>query len=136
MNYYGGDAGEFYTIGNLIHSGIDKAIRDKICILPPLVREFLREKIDLLMRPPKSNVSLPIDQSLSLETDGDSTVLDHLCSQSGDSFLKPDAALNNLQSDESNEPDVSLNRADGAWVPDLTLRYPPTFSHKVCYYFF
>lgn len=45
LNYYGGDAGEFYAIGNLIQDGIDQAIRDKICILPPLVRDFLREKV-------------------------------------------------------------------------------------------
>lgn len=45
LNYYGGDAGEFYSIGNLIQTGIDKAIKDKICILPSLLREFLREKV-------------------------------------------------------------------------------------------
>jgi hypothetical protein len=48
LNYYGGDASEFYAIGELITDGIDKAIRDKICILPPLVREFLREKVNFI----------------------------------------------------------------------------------------
>jgi hypothetical protein len=58
LNYYGGEAGEFYAIGNLIQvhlkiailtlclqGGIDKAIKEKICILPPLLRDFIREKV-------------------------------------------------------------------------------------------
>lgn len=84
------------------------------------------------MQPPKHNVTLPkdVDQSLSIESNGDSTVLDHLCGQTEDSFLKSDGSLSNNNDDESSEPDVNLNQAQGAWVPDLTLRYPPTFSDK------
>ncbi|KAI6190157.1 hypothetical protein M3Y97_00086400 [Aphelenchoides bicaudatus] len=129
LNYYGGEAGEFYAIGNLIQSEIDKAIRDKLCILPSLLRDFISEKIDLLMQPPKENASLI--QANSEASAEDNTVIDHLCGQSEDSFLNPKNPLNtHNEEDESSEPDVSLNKIGGSWVPDLTLRYPPTFSKK------
>ncbi|KAI6237298.1 hypothetical protein M3Y95_00250300 [Aphelenchoides besseyi] len=124
LNYYGGDASEFYTIGNLIQDGIDKAIRDKICILPPLVRDFIREKINLLMKPPKEAKEISSEES----TDG-STVLDHLCGYTEDD--KTDK-LNSLTFEDNadNEPDVNINEAGGTWLPDLSLRYPPTFSER------
>lgn len=45
LHYFGADAGEFYSIGNLIQNGIDSAIRDKIRILPTLISEFIKEKV-------------------------------------------------------------------------------------------
>lgn len=82
------------------------------------------------MQPPKSNMSLKSDESLSFESSNeDATVLDHLCGRTEDTFLKPESPLStHMSEEESNEPDVSLNKANGAWMPDLTLRYPPTFS--------
>lgn len=82
------------------------------------------------MMPPKLNVSLNVDSS-STESDEDDSVLDHLCGQAEDSFLKPESPLSDLQESDESSPDVNLNQAKGSWVPDLTLRYPPTFSQKV-----
>jgi hypothetical protein len=45
MKFYGSEASEFYAIGDLIRAGIGDAIRDKICTLPPLVREFVHHKV-------------------------------------------------------------------------------------------
>jgi hypothetical protein len=80
------------------------------------------------MQPPKSNL---IKADRSFETGEDGTVIDHLCGQNEDPLSKPESPLSSRgDEDESNEPDVSLNQADGSWVPDLTMRYPPTFSNK------
>jgi hypothetical protein len=46
LKYFGPEASEFYSIGNLIQGGIDGAIRDKICMLPPLLTEFIQEQVD------------------------------------------------------------------------------------------
>jgi hypothetical protein len=32
----------------MIESGIQEGVRDKICMLPPLVRDFVREKVSHL----------------------------------------------------------------------------------------
>lgn len=45
LQYYGADASEFYAIGNMIQDGIDTAIRDKICMLPLLIGDFVRAKV-------------------------------------------------------------------------------------------
>jgi len=60
MKFYGPEASEFYAIVDIIRSvfnfpdfflllyfrdGIDGAIRDKICTLPPLMREFIYQKV-------------------------------------------------------------------------------------------
>lgn len=49
LQYFGSDAGEFYTIGNLIQKEIENTIRDKICILPPLVQEFATSKVNFFI---------------------------------------------------------------------------------------
>jgi hypothetical protein len=83
------------------------------------------------MLPQKTNVTLP--KSGESNGDEDSTVLDHLCGQAEGPFVNTESSLStNNEGEESSEPDVSLNQAYGSWVPDLTLRYPPTFSDKVC----
>lgn len=79
------------------------------------------------MQPQKSTLL----SDRSLESGEDGTVIDHLCGQSEDSLLNPESPLSGPgEEEDSNEPDVSLNQANGSWVPDLTLRYPPTFSKK------
>jgi hypothetical protein len=45
MKFYGAEASEFHAIGDLIRSGIGEAIKDKMCTLPPLVREFIQQKV-------------------------------------------------------------------------------------------
>ncbi|CAK5025379.1 unnamed protein product [Meloidogyne enterolobii] len=45
MKFYGPEASEFYAIVDMIRDGIDGAIRDKICTLPPLMREFIYQKV-------------------------------------------------------------------------------------------
>ena len=56
------------------------------------------------------------------------SVIDHLCAapplESGDV-----SSPSSMDGDDA--PDVDLeNEFDGTWMPDLTLRFPPTFSDK------
>jgi hypothetical protein len=111
MNYYGADAGEFYTIGNMIKDGIEHAIRDKICMLPLLLREFIHEKIDLLMQPPKAN------EHFNSTPSDDDTVLDHLCGKVDED--KPSGLWDSPYEEDKSEPDVGVNEVGGAWLPDL-----------------
>uniref|UniRef100_A0A915D748 Lipid-binding serum glycoprotein N-terminal domain-containing protein n=1 Tax=Ditylenchus dipsaci TaxID=166011 RepID=A0A915D748_9BILA len=126
LQYFGADANEFYTIGNLIQTEIDNAIRDKICILPPLVRDFLRQKIELLMQPPKLEKSASRVRIADPDSTPDSSVLDHLC---GNGLSSADFSIT-PPDDEDEDPDVEMLALNGTWVPDLSLRYPPTFSDK------
>ncbi|CAD5224576.1 unnamed protein product [Bursaphelenchus okinawaensis] len=123
LDYYGKDASEFYSIGNLIQNGIDSAIKDKICVLPPLVREFLREKIDLLMsrRTPKAEVNPDLAEMTEKE---EKSVIDHLCGGLEDDNVYD----SDLFDEDEEEPAVSIAHKGHKFVPDLTLRYPPTFS--------
>ncbi|KAI1720637.1 nose resistant to fluoxetine protein 5 [Ditylenchus destructor] len=125
LQYFGKDASEFYAIGNLIQSEIDTAIRDKVCMLPPLVRDFLRQKIDLLMEPPNLDAIPPTDAT-GTDDSSDPTLGDHLC---GRGLTSSDFNLT-LPEDEDDDPDVEMANFNGNWVPDLSLRYPPTFSDK------
>lgn len=67
----------------------------------------------------------------------DPSVLDHLCENFD---IKPtfdkDGALkmelnNALPENDDDDPDVDLMALNGTWVPDLTLRFSPTFSDHV-----
>uniref|UniRef100_A0A914HKU8 BPI2 domain-containing protein n=1 Tax=Globodera rostochiensis TaxID=31243 RepID=A0A914HKU8_GLORO len=133
MKYFGPEASQFYAITDLISSGIDTAIRDKICILPPLIREFVQEKIQIVSRPTSflSSPSPSSSSSTSAATSDDDaapSVFDHLCSPPAkEERLKTDESVEDVPSvDES--PEVDLEMLNGTWMPDLTLRYPPTFS--------
>lgn len=69
----------------------------------------------------------------------DPSVLDHLCDNLD---LKPtfdkDGALKMASKSDipidDDEPDVDLMNLKGTWMPDLTLRFPPTFSDTVKFY--
>lgn len=67
----------------------------------------------------------------------DSSVIDHICRPPNklfrDSLIDGSAPNSGQQDDDA--PDVVLGglanaTAGGLWIPDLTLRYPPTFSHN------
>lgn len=51
------------------------------------------------------------------------SVMDHLCDQSFSSKI--------ISEDNNNNPKVNMVKLNGTWMPDLSLRYPPTFSNKV-----
>ncbi|KAL3101289.1 hypothetical protein niasHT_028045 [Heterodera trifolii] len=123
INFFGPEASQFYAISDLIRSGIDAAIRDKICILPPLIREFVHEKIQLVSRPPPSD-SADDSSTSANDDDDDPSVFDHLCSPSVIRRQGEEA----MQAEDA--PEVDLDVLNGTWMPDLTLRYPPTFSKR------
>lgn len=95
--------------------------------------------------------SLPYPQALALKSISkrtkskqkqieDPSVLDHLC----DNFdIKPtfdnDGALKMALTSkiliDDDDPDVDLMNLEGMWMPDLTLRFPPTFSDTARFFF-
>ena len=108
-------------------------------------------QIDVLMSPPKTPDALATTMSSdstpsTAEDDDDDdgeTVLDALCGRAKDDardaaydafgsvFADSEMSVNGGgRVDDDDEPDVSLGnmRAASSWVPDLMLRYPPTFS--------
>lgn len=124
IRYFGLEASEFYTLGDLIQGGIDGAIRDKICLLPPLLKEFVHEQINMLMEPKKEEKT-PMENKF--EATNAPSVLDHVCAAQ---IQTADVATNSSNEGE-NEPEVDMQSdLDGVWVPDLTLRFPPTFSDE------
>jgi len=73
------------------------------------------------------------------QEEDDSTVLDHLCRPPSktlrDSLVDSSAPSSASREGDDDAPDVVLGglanaTAGGRWIPDLTLRYPPTFSHN------
>lgn len=63
----------------------------------------------------------------SAEDDSRPSVMDHLCdNRNAEPLIPPDTPLV-----DEDEPDVDVLALNGTWLPDPTLRYPPTFSSKV-----
>src|SRR4051812_45227086 len=70
------------------------------------------------------------------------SVIDHICRSPSrplrDTFVDSDVPASSVVVEpdaEGDGPDVELGGGNGGagemglWIPDLTLRYPPTFSH-------
>lgn len=75
------------------------------------------------MKPPAHDASSE-SKEFSFETPGPS-VMDHLCDRSLPSQF--------ISENENDDPEVNLVQLNGTWMPDLSLRYPPTFSNKVLF---
>lgn len=82
-------------------------------------------QIDLLMSTPRAKKEVPEEAELDAQPPTES-VIDHLCGN-----LEPTDAGDELLEVDDDEPDVNVFRSSQAFVPDLTLRYPPTFSESV-----
>lgn len=136
MKFYGPDASEFYAIVDLIRAGIDAAIRDKICTLPPLMREFIYQKIQHISRPlPLSTEAIPsVSNLISVNNfDKTSTIFNHLCSTPSrrQSNLMQSATPQQVASEDEESIEVDIAEINESHlIPDLTLRYPPKFSHR------
>lgn len=74
-----------------------------------------------------------IDSGDSATAKPTESVIDHLCGNldlsTKHNNLIPAASVDLYE--DSDEPDVSLSNQGYSVVPDLTLRYPPTFSDNV-----
>lgn len=142
MKFYGPEASEFYAIVDIIRDGIDGAIRDKICTLPPLMREFIYQKIHEISSP-QSFTNQTTHYSDHDNLDDPSTIFNQLCSTHSDgrrrSSLVQGTSENPQemsQSKSASSEDEQALEVDIAemnvpnLLPDLTLRYPPKFSHR------
>uniref|UniRef100_A0A1I8BKW8 Secreted protein n=1 Tax=Meloidogyne hapla TaxID=6305 RepID=A0A1I8BKW8_MELHA len=147
MKFYGPEASEFYAIVDLIRDGIDSAIRDKICTLPPLMREFIYQKIHLITSPqPLSNETfhgLDNDFTVVNNIDEPSAIFNQLCSSPSDgrrrSNLMQSASAkqekyqskSTVSSEDEQSLEVDIAEMNfPSLIPDLTLRYPPKFSQR------
>lgn len=80
----------------------------------------------------------PVDEA-SRNRAGSGSVIDHICRPSyrylRDSVVDSNEEVHMDSEAEGDGPDVELGGGGvrggmGLWIPDLTLRYPPTFSHN------
>jgi hypothetical protein len=102
------------------------------------MREFIYQKIQHISRPlPLSTETIPLSVSNSTSVsdfDETSTIFDHLCSQSSNgrrrsNLIQSDTPQKMLSEEESIEVDIA-EMNESYLIPDLTLRYPPKFSHR------
>uniref|UniRef100_A0AC34QH02 G domain-containing protein n=1 Tax=Panagrolaimus sp. JU765 TaxID=591449 RepID=A0AC34QH02_9BILA len=130
LQFFGGDADSLNSFKDLVASEVETAIKDKLCLLPIFLNEFMEKQQQEILSEQFWNETHIAEKTGSIGP----KIEDHLCSD----------LFGQIESDVYEEPQI-VDYSDehgalqdfgndlkdvGTWAPDLTLRFPLTFSNK------
>uniref|UniRef100_A0A7E5A060 BPI2 domain-containing protein n=1 Tax=Panagrellus redivivus TaxID=6233 RepID=A0A7E5A060_PANRE len=129
LQFFGGDSATLNSFRTLIGEEVEAAVKEKICLLPGMLNAFLEQQQEEILSEQFWN------QTREAEATGTVSpkIEDHLCS---DLFGPVDEDITKASTEDFVEEQNAVKGFGtqlsdiGVWAPDLTMRFPPTFSDK------